>query len=184
MDLVARFEELKNEKKSQETAEQLQQLLVLAKQAKNSSLSMEILMYLVETERYSRDHSSAIAILEQELNDDFFSSKEDRLAITDEMIKTLLRTEDFVKLESVLFSRERYLTNEHQKVMQKFYYAVCYEGLNEYKKAIASLKGIKDTISASNLVSKYLKLSMLYLKENNVEEAREHFTHAEKFDYQ
>ncbi len=182
MDLSERLTELKQAKRNQDTLDDLKALLSMSKKDKDGVLAMEALMQVVETERYMRNHDGAIAVLEEELSQDFFNSQEDRIKIIEEMIKTLLRTEDFVKLESVLRNRERYLTNDHQKVMQKFYYAVCYEGLKEHKKAIEVLKSIKDTISSSNLVSKYLKLSMLYLKENNLSLARENFHHAEKFD--
>nr|HPJ23817.1 hypothetical protein [Bacillota bacterium] len=183
MDIVSQFEELKNAKKTQETLDGLNELLSVAKQEKDSSLALDISLQIVEVMRYLRMHDQVISWLEKELDSDFFTSKEDCLKIIDELIKTLLRTEDFLKLESVLFHRERFLTNDHQKVMQKFYFAVCYEGLKDYKKAIDTLKSIKDTISASNLVSKYLKLSMLYLKENDLSKAKENLDHAAKFDY-
>jgi len=182
MDLSERLTLLKSAKKSQETLDDLKALLSMSKQDKNSILAMDTIITIVELERYLRHHDESVKFLEEELNLEFFTSQEDRLKLIEEMIKTLLRTEDFIKLESILHNRERYLTNEHQKVMQKFYYAVCYEGLKEYKKAIDVLKSIKDTISSNNLVSKYLKLSMLYLKENNLQLARENFLHAEKFD--
>jgi len=182
MDLSERLTLLKSAKKSQETLDDLKALLSMSKQDKNSILAMDTIITIVELERYLRHHDESVKFLEEELNLEFFTSQEDRLKLIEEMIKTLLRTEDFIKLESILHNRERYLTNEHQKVMQKFYYAVCYEGLKEYKKAIDVLKSIKDTISSTNLVSKYLKLSMLYLKENNLQLARENFLHAEKFD--
>ena len=144
---------------------------------------MDILLNLVELLRYLRQHDKAIALLETEIQEEFFTKKDEILKVIDELIKTLLRTEDFVKLKSVLFTRERFLTNEHQKVMQKFYLAVCHEGLREYKQAIDNLMSIKDNISSSNLVSKYLKLSMLHLKIENVTKTKEYFQIAIKFDY-
>ena len=175
LELLAKFDELKQNKKSKELTEDLHTLLSLSKKEKDFSLSMRILQYLIETLRYLRSHDKAILVLETEINEAFFTRKDDILKIVDELVRTLLRTEDFLKLKSTLFTRERFLTNEHQKVMQKFYLAVCHEGLKDNKLAIDNLLSIKDNISNSNLVSKYLKLSMLHLKENQLKSAKEYF---------
>ena len=140
------------------------------------------LLFLSESYRVLRLHDETISLLETEINNEFFSQKETRIKLIDDLVKTLLRTEDFIKLKSVLFNRERYLTNEHQKIMQKFYYAVCHEGLKENKLAIEYLLSIKDNISNSNLVSKYLKLSMLHLKENQITKAKHFYDLAVKFN--
>ncbi|MBN2540804.1 MAG: hypothetical protein JXB08_04695 [Bacilli bacterium] len=182
MDLSQQLETLKQSKRSVETLKQLEALLEIAKTESETETAIEIIKQMVEIMRYLRMHSEAIHLLETESDFELYSSKSDHLTLIDELIKTLLRTEDFIKLESVLLHRERFLTNDHQKVMQKFYLAVCYEGLEEYKKAIDTLKQIQDNISSSNLVSKYLKLAMLSLKENHIQEAKEHYDHAVKFD--
>ncbi|XMB72370.1 hypothetical protein RJI07_00340 [Mycoplasmatota bacterium WC30] len=183
MDNQSKFEELKKLKKNENTIADLNVLLSLVKKEKDSVLTMQILMYLTECYKYLRQHDMAISFLETEVNDEFFNQKDDRLKVIDELVRILLRTEDFIKLKAVLFTRERYLTNEHQKVMQKFYYAVCHEGLKENKLAIDYLISIKDNISNSNLVSKYLKLSMLFLKESHIEKAKEYYRLAVKFDH-
>ncbi len=180
--METKFESLKKEKKTIELLNQLKLLLKETKVNKNYSLALDIFLYEIETMRFLRMHEKAIKLLEEELNKDDFQTNEQRTKLYDELIKTLLRTEDFMKLESILRQRERFLINPHQKLMQKFYYAVCYEGLKEYKKAIDNLKSIKDNIFSSNLVSKYLKLSMLYLKQKDLENAKDNFYHATKFD--
>lgn len=182
MNNLEAFEALKKEKKTNDTVIKLLNLLSDSKKENDGVLALKILLYIAEVYRFLRLHDETIDLLEQEINQAFFHLKEDRLKIIDELVRTLLRTEDFVKLKSVLFNRERYLTNEHHKIMQKFYYAVCYEGLKENKLAIEYLLETKDNISSSNLVSKYLKLSMLYLKEKNIDKAKEYYAVAVKFD--
>ena len=180
--METKFEVLKKEKKTIDLLKQLKNLFKETKFKKDYSLALDIFLYEIETMRFLRMHEEAIKLLEDELNDEFFQTNEQQTKLYDNLIKILLRTEDFRKLESVLIQRERFLINPHQKVMQKFYYAVCYEGLKEYEKAIDSLKSIKDNISSSNLVSKYLKLSMLYLKQKDLNNAKTNFNHAIKFD--
>lgn len=182
MEISLQLETYQKEKKSSELLVNLQSLLERAKAEHDLFNAIKILLFEIESMRFLRMHQEAISLLDEELEAEFFQTKEDRIQLLDQLIKTLLQTEDFIKLESVLRQRERYLTSEHQKVMQKFYYAVCYEGMKEYKKAIASLKSIKDNISSSNLINKYLKLSMLYLKEDNLPLAKQNYQHAIRFD--
>ena len=182
METNQKFEELKQQKKTEDLIENLHTVLSISKKDKDYQLSLDILQYLVETLRYLRMHDKAISLLETEINSDYYNRKDDILKVIDELVRTLLRTEDFIKLKSVLFMRERFLTTKHQKVMQKFYLAVCNEGLKEYKQAIDTLLSIKDDISNSNLVSKYLKLSMLHLKEQDFIKAKEYYFKAVKFD--
>ena len=177
-----KFEELKEAKKTEDLVENLHTLLVISKKENDYQLSLDILKYLSETMRYLRLHDKAVDFLDKEINSDYFNRKDDILDVIDELVRTLLKTEDFIKLKSVLFMRERFLTSKHQKVMQKFYLAVCNEGLKEYKEAIDNLLSIKDDISSSNLVSKYLKLSMLYLKQKESQKAKDYFFKAVKFD--
>lgn len=66
--------------------------------------------------------------------------------------------------------------------MQKFYLAVCYEGLKQNRKAIQCLLDVEDTISNNNLVSKYLKLSLLYILEKRYSDAKAMYEHAKIFD--
>jgi len=182
LETKTRFSELKKLKKSNETVNSLLELLSISKVENDSLLALEIITITAESYRYLRMHDEAISFLETQINDDFFKEKETKLKIIDDLVRTLLRTEDFIKLKSVLFNRSRFITNEHQKVMQKFYYAVCHEGLKENKQAIDYLLSIKDNISSSNLVSKYLKLSMLFLKEKSLEKANQYYEIALKFN--
>lgn len=112
-----------------------------------------------------------------------FESYKTNFAIIDKLINLLLKTEDFQALKTVLFIRERYLpSHPEQRLMQSFYLAVCYEGLKDYPQAIQTLEAITDTISNSNLVSKYLKLAMLFIKTDQLHSAKAAYDHAAIFD--
>ncbi len=182
MELEKQFFELKEKPKTIETANSLKTLLDETKAAKNTALYLDVLIYIIEIYKYNKLHQEAIDLLEELVNDDFLEKRESRLKIIDELISLLLRTEDFIKLKSVLFNRERFLTTDHQAIMQKFYLAVCYEGLEENDLAIKYLLEIPDTIANNILVSKYLKLSMLYLKNDDLNESRKMFDLATTFD--
>jgi hypothetical protein len=182
LELTTRYNEICQNTESTSFVDDLSMLLQLSKKEKDFSLSMKIFETLIEKLREKSEYEKAIKLLEEEINEEFFTRKEEVLKIIDEFVKTLLRTEDFIKLKSVLFTRERFISNEHQKVMQKFYLAVVNEGLQEYKVAIDNLNSIKDNISVNNLVSKYLKLSMLYLKEKDIQNAKDNFFKACRYD--
>ncbi len=184
MDLKVRFTEIKNRPLNEDTINSLKTTLSLAKSVQDRVLSMEILLYLSDTLKKLKQFDDSTNLLEQEINSTFFNQKQERLKLTDDLVRTLLLTEDFVKLKSVLNNRNRFITSEHQAVMQKFYLAVAYEGLKDYKKAIEYLQNIKDNISNANLVNKYLKLSMLYLKTKNLKQAKEAYSLAKTFDPQ
>lgn len=125
----------------------------------------------------------AIALYQKIISMEITEDDKIILQITDKWIANLLKTEDFHALEKVLIYRERYLNqNKQQRLMQQFYYAVCYEGLRQNEQAIACLMSIPDTMSNNNLISKYLKLAMLYMKENQLTLAISSFEHALLFD--
>ncbi|MDP3130696.1 MAG: hypothetical protein Q8N15_05100, partial [Bacillota bacterium] len=104
-------------------------------------------------------------------------------AIVDKLVQLLLKTEDFAQLETVLEYRSRFVANvPSQAMMQQFYLSVCYEGLRKYDLAIKSLVQVADNISSANLVSKYLKLAMLYLRTQDLGAAKNAYDHAAVFD--
>lgn len=182
MDLLSKFQELKKQELTDQTIYHLKSTLSLSKSINDRVLSMELLMYLTDALRKRKDFEEVINLLKQEINSDYFNTKTDRLKLTDDLVRTLLLTEDYQLLESVLKNRARYITNPHQEVMQKFYLAVAYEGLHDYKLAVKYLLSIQDNISNKNLTNKYLKLAMLHLKIKKYKEAVEYYTLAKTFD--
>ncbi len=182
MDLEQTFNELKNKPKTLDNIPQLKELLNAAKAADNSSLYLEILLKMSETYKYCREHQNAIDLLEQVINEDFLQVKDERIKAIDELVNILLRTEDFVKLKTLLFNREKYLTSSQEKTMQNFYESVCFEGLVDYQKAIDSLVKIPDNVASNILVNKYLKLAMLYLKVDDFATSQKMYDLAVKFD--
>jgi len=148
----------------------------------NSSLYLKTLFEYVNFLTVGKEYDLIIKILELPLKEDFIQDKDIRLSISNKLLAILLKVEDFEKLQSALENREELLTKDADFLMQKFYYAVCYEGLNDNVSAIKILESIKDNISNQNLVNKYLKLSMLYLKINEYDLAKKHFKTASIYD--
>jgi hypothetical protein len=155
---------------------------ILLENQANSSLYMDCLFDFVNFLTVKKDYENVIKVLEVPLKDNFIQDKFERLEIVNKLISVLLKVEDFVKLKSALINREDLISKETDQLMQKFYYAVCYEGLNENLEAIKVLETIKDNISNQNLVNKYLKLSMLYLKINDYDLAKKFYHVALKYD--
>lgn len=154
----------------------------LSKEIKDGSLSLgyvfEFVNFLIENKCYDL----LVASLEELINAEVFTKRNENLKLIDKLVSVLLKTEDFVKLNRLLDYRSSYLTNESDLIMQKFYKAVCYEGLKLYEESIETLLSIKDNISSKNLVNKYLKLSMIYLKISDYDNAKKYYDHALKFD--
>ena len=148
----------------------------------NSSLYVKTLFEYVNFLTVNKEYDLIIKILEIPLREDFIQDRDTRLSISNKLLTMLLKVEDFEKLKYVLENREELLTKEADFLMQKFYYAVCYEGLNDNLPAIRMLESIKDNISSQNLVNKYLKLSMLYLKIDEYDLAKKHFKTASTYD--
>lgn len=148
----------------------------------NSSLYLDILFSLINFLTEKKDYDLIITYLERAINDDFIQDRNQRLKLINKLVNILLKLEDYHKLKQALDHRYDLLSKESEFVMQKFYYAVCYEGLADYHDAIEVLDTIPDNISNQNLVNKYLKLSMLSLKIDNLEKAKIHFLRATKFD--
>ena len=148
----------------------------------NGSLYVEILFEFVNFLTITKEYDLIINVLEKPLKSDFIQTLELRLIITNKLLSILLKVEDFHKLENILDSRVNLLGKEKDLLMQQFYYAVCYEGLNKNIEAIEVLNNIKDNISSANLVNKYLKLSMLNLKIGDFNLAKKHFNTAILYD--
>jgi len=142
-------------------------LKLLPELESDSSLYVKVLFEFVNHLTLNKDYEQIIKVLEHPLKNDFIQRREDRLEIANKLLVILLKTEDFYLLKSVLDTRKDLIVKENDFLMQQFYMAVCYEGLDELDLAISTLEKIKDNISNANLVNKYLKLSMLLLKKGN-----------------
>ena len=157
-------------------------LKLLPELESDSSNYVKVLFEFVNFLILSKDYETIVNVLEYPLRNDFIQKREDRLEILNKLLGILLKIEDFYKLKSVLDLRKDLIVKDSDFLMQKFYMAVCYEGLEEFDLAIETLVSIKDNISNANLVNKYLKLSMLSLKVNNLAKAEEYYKLALYFD--
>lgn len=148
----------------------------------DSSLYLKLLFEFVNYLTLNKDYDQIIKVLELPLKKDFIQRREDRLEIANKLLVILLKIEDFYLLKSVLDTRKDLIVKENDFLMQQFYMAVCYEGLDELDLAISTLEGIKDNISNANLVNKYLKLSMLLLKKGSLDRSEEYYKLALFYD--
>lgn len=177
------FQELKNEPDSDE---RLNKAIFVQQQALsdgNMDIFASATSLIASHHESNQDYSGSIAVIRAALETERIEDYTLIVPLVDQLIGLLLKLEDYPELEKVLRYRERFL--EHKKsyqLMQKFYLAVCYEGLRENRKAIECLLEVDDTISNNNLVSKYLKLALLFLAENDYQEARAMYEHARIFD--
>ena len=130
----------------------------------------------------NREYEEIIKILEYPLKNSFIKKREDLLAIVNKLLAVLLKIEDFYLLKNILDLRKDLIVKENDLLMQQFYMAVCYEGLDEYNLAISTLEGIKDNITNANLVNKYLKLAMLVLKIGDISKSEEYYKLAVFYD--
>ena len=155
---------------------------MLSNQKNDTSLYMTTLFEYINLLTIDKEYDLLINVLEKPLEDTFISSKENRLVIVNKLVEILLKTEDYVKLKGVLETRKDLISKDSELLMQKFYLAVCFEGLDEIDNAITTLESIRDDISSKNIVNKYLKLSMLVLKNNDLDLAKKYYSKAIKFD--
>jgi len=183
VNLEALLIEYAQEPKNEETAQKLQSILKEALGAKDASTFAKAATLLHETFLFLGSIPDAVAVLRDALGAGLIEDLPTLLSLTDKWVSLLVKNEDFPALESALTYRERLLTsNPSQSLVQKFYWAVCQEGLKKYPEAIATLESINDGMSNNNLVSKYLKLAMLRLKTKEPALARAAFEHATIFD--
>jgi tetratricopeptide (TPR) repeat protein len=161
-------------------------LLLLQKNAleeKAEETYRKATLLIQETYVFLQQYDNAIANLQSCLQSNLIQDLNGILAITDKLISLLVKTEDFAALEAALIYRERFIADTPKQIlMQSFYRAVCYEGLKRYAEAIEVLHRIGDNISNNNLVSKYLKLSMLEIRLKHYPEAKAAYEHALIFD--
>jgi hypothetical protein len=150
----------------------------------NSSLYVEVVLEYVNFLTINKAYDKIVKLLEKALSERVVQEQALRLKLTEKLVTTLLKLEDFSRLLPVLKTRKSLIVKDSDILMQKFYEAVCFEGLEENKKAIEALLSIKDNISNQNLVNKYLKLSMLTLKDNDYEKAQEYYNLAVFYDKQ
>ncbi|MDD5601993.1 MAG: hypothetical protein PHP78_03420, partial [Candidatus Izemoplasmatales bacterium] len=166
-----------------ETAEKLIALRSEALAEKTYPIYWEATRLLANFYESNQEFDQAILLLKEPLENEISEQFQPTVALVDQLIGLLLKTEDFVELEAVLHYRERFIEeNKALKRMQLFYLAVCYEGLKKTDLAIQTLLSIPDTLSSSNLVSKYLKLALLYLEKKEIAKAEEMALYARHFD--
>ena len=145
---------------------------------------VEVVLEYVNFLTINKAYDKIVKLLEKALSERVVQEQTLRLKLTEKLVTTLLKLEDFERLLPVLKARKSLIVKENDILMQKFYEAVCFEGLEDNKKAIGALLSIKDNISNQNLVNKYLKLSMLTLKDNDYEKAQEYYNLAVFYDKQ
>lgn len=183
MDFETRFNELASKPKDEDL---IQDLVILQEETlkeNDADVYLKASHLLFDTYVNVGDYELASSLFFTILKENRFEAYKTVLEIIDKLVGLLLKTEDFIQLESLLKLRERYITsNSASQLMQKFYLAVCQEGQKQYKEAISTLESITDNISNNNLVSKYLKLSMLYLKIKQYEPAKAAYERAKIFD--
>ncbi|MFO7969311.1 MAG: hypothetical protein R6U15_04260 [Candidatus Izemoplasmatales bacterium] len=148
----------------------------------NSSFSLEKLVEIINDLIKQKAYIKALKILNFYKKKANLSKQKDQLKLHNLYLDILLITEDFESLLNVLISREKYLIKPKDFLYQKFYLAICYEGLNKYKQAIDILETIPENISSKNLTNKYLKLSLLYLEIDKFQKAKESYQLAKQFD--
>lgn len=168
---------------SEDRLDKLQQLLDASLEANEQNIYQKTVILIASLHENAGELEKAIITLNSALQREINLEPKLLLGITDKLIGLLLRTEDFFELKKVLDYRGDFLEFDKQaKVMQKFYLAVVFEGLGENRQAIDTLLAIEDTLSKSNQVSKYLKLSMLFLREKKIAEAKHYYNYAARFD--
>lgn len=166
-----------------ETAEKLNSLKSEAFAEKAYPIYLEAIQMLTNYYESNQEYDQAIALIKESLEQEVSDGFQPTVQLVDQLIGLLLKTEDFSELKKILQYRERFLAdNKALKRMQQFYLAVCYEGLKQTDLAIETLQAIPDTLSSSNLVSKYLKLALLYLDKKNIAKAQEMVQYARHFD--
>jgi len=183
MDFETTLKEYQAFPKNDELAEKLLALQDEAQKAGDADAFLKATTLLTDTYLYLQETDEAVAMLTAVLRLNAFEDYKTIVAIVDKLVGLLLKTEDFAQLEQVLQYRARFVANvPSQAMMQQFYLSVCYEGLRKYDLAIAALVQVADNISSANVVSKYLKLAMLYLRTHELVAAKNAYDHALIFD--
>lgn len=183
MDFESRYSELLSKPKDEEL---ISELIILQEEAlteNDADIYLKTSHLLFDTYVNLGDFDLASTLFFTILKENRFEAYKTVLEIIDKLVALLLKTEDFNQLDALLKMRERYLTGTpSQQLMQRFYVAVCQEGLKDYQGAIRTLEAITDNISNNNLVSKYLKLAMLYLRISDLKRAESALERAKIFD--
>ena len=110
-------------------------------------------------------------------------SQDEKKSILDLRIGSLLKVEDYNELLKLLSSKDTLSIEGINKSNVLFYKAIAYEALDEVDLSIESLLSIKDDISRYALINKYLKLSLLYVRKNELEKAKEAYDYASMVDF-
>ncbi|MBN2503729.1 MAG: hypothetical protein JXB20_00120 [Bacilli bacterium] len=183
MDIDNKLSELKKTDITPDNVAELQALQETALAEKNQPICQEATLLLAKYLDSIQEYDEAVEVLKKTITSTILDDFGLIVPLVDQLVGILLKIEDYQELLEVLKYRERFIeAKKSYQLMQKFYMAVCYEGLRQNEKAIATLHEVEDTISNNNLVSKYLKLAMLELGEGNLAEAKKMYEYAHNFD--
>jgi len=183
MNLFETLEKLSLEQASEELVDKLLELQTKTVEEQDFEGYFQVAFALYDAYVNLQDFDSAIQTLKTAINSEYTEDYKVLLPLIDKLVGQLIRLEDFHELEGILKMRERFITGDkHQLMMQSFYLSVGFEGMKKYSEAIEVLENIPDNMSSNNIISKYLKLSMLSLHLTRLEKARFYFEKALIYD--
>lgn len=167
----------------QSTLQQSRHLLEEARAANNKDVVTKTTFFLLEQYPIHHFYDEAIDLIHQCINEQWFDDYHLLMKIADKYVQLTLQMEDYEEMERAISYRETFLGYfPKEEIMQFFYRSVALEGRKQYPQAIEALLQVPDTLSNSNLTSKYLKLAMLYLKVDQLRLAQESVQTAKRFD--
>ena len=185
MDLLSQLELAKQESNSSDRLIHYQSIIEEALRNKQEEVVKEAASLILNHYKDVQMHDEVIAYAKQLIQRKYIEDYPTLIKISDQWIQAALKSEDYLEMEEAIAFKEQYLGHfPKEQTMQAFYRAVAYEGQKKYALAIDSLLLVPDTLSNANLTSKYLKLTMLYVKIKNTELAKEAFQFALLYDPQ
>lgn len=168
---------------NQTSIDQTRHLLEEARVVHNKDVVIKTTFFLLDQYLANQDYDEAILLIHKCIEEQWFEDYPVLMKLADKYVQTTLQMEDFEEMERALSFRESFLGYfPKEEIMQSFYRSVALEGQKRYPQAIEALNAVPDTLSNSNLTSKYLKLSMLYLKVGQVKLAINSLEQAKRFD--
>ncbi|MDP2425779.1 MAG: hypothetical protein Q8M70_05460 [bacterium] len=185
MDLISQLELAKQESTADDRLIHYQSIIEEALRNKQEQVVKEAAYLILNHYKDAQMHDEVIAYAKQLIQRKYIEDYQTLIKISDQWIQAALKSEDYLEMEEAIAFKEQYLGHfPKEQTMQAFYRAVAYEGQKKYSLAIESLLLVPDTLSNANLTSKYLKLTMLYVKTKNTSLAKEAFQFALLYDPQ
>lgn len=168
---------------NQSSIDQTRHLLEEARVANNKDVVIKTTFFLLDQYLTNQDYEEALALIHKCIEEQWVEEYSALMKLADKYVQMTLQMEDFEEMERALSFREGFLGYfPKEEIMQSFYRSVALEGQKRYPQAIEALYAVPDTLSNSNLTSKYLKLAMLYLKVGQVKLALDSLEQAKRFD--